>query len=120
MVPIDHNNNTAVTNSSTATSSENSFGTPVSDLTDCRYNYPHVSNQQDCFQVNQSSNTQLRDSFISPTGYSHHATEFQAAAIDHQQINTQWMNGGNFSDNLWNIEDMWFLQQQLHNNNNVV
>lgn len=121
MVQIDHNNNTAVTSSSTSASSENSFGTPVSDLTDCCYNYPQVSNQQDCFQVNQSS-TQLGESLFSPTGYFHHATalEFQAAAMDHQQNTTQWMDGGNFSDNLWNIEDMWFLQQQLNNNNNNV
>ncbi|KAJ8573967.1 hypothetical protein K7X08_010478 [Anisodus acutangulus] len=127
MVPIDHNiNNTAVTNSSTATSSENSFGTqvsPVSDLTDCCYNYPQVSsnvNQQDCFQVNHQSSTQIGESLTSPTGYFHHATalELQAAAMDHQQnTSTQWMDGGNFSDNLWNIEDMWFLQQQLNNNN---
>ncbi|CAN4091660.1 unnamed protein product [Withania somnifera] len=118
MVQVDHNNNTAVTNSSTSASSENSFGTPVSDLTDCCYNYLQISNQRDCFQVNQSS-TQLGESLISPTGYFHHATalEFQAAATDHQQNTTQWMNGGNFSDNLWNIEKMWFLQL---NNNNIV
>lgn len=124
MVQIDHNNNnTGVTNSSTGTaSSENSFGTPVSDLTDCCYNYPQVRNQQqDCFQVNQSISSQLGESLISSTGYFHHALEFQGAApMDHQQNTTQWVDGGNFSDNLWNIEDMWFLQQQLNNNNNVV
>ncbi|KAH0730224.1 transcription factor MYB108-like [Solanum tuberosum] len=116
MVQIDHNNNN--TNSSTATaSSENSF---VSDLTDCCYNYPQQ--QQDYFQVNQSISSQLiGESLISPTGYFHHALEFQGAAaadMDHQQNTTQWMDGANFSDNLWNIEDMWFLQQQLNNNNN--
>ncbi|XP_004229031.1 transcription factor MYB78-like [Solanum lycopersicum] len=109
IVQIDHN--TCVTNSSTATaSSDNSFGTPVSDLTDCCYNYPQQ--QQDCFQF-------VGESLISPTGYFHHALEFQgaaASAIDHQQNTTQWMDGANFSDNLWNIEDMWFLQQQLNNN----
>lgn len=129
LVPIGHNNNdTTVTikprlmseNSSTAASSENSFGTqvsPVSDLTDCCYNYPQVSNHQDCFQVDQSS-TQLGESLIIPTGYFHHATalEFQAVPLDHHQNTTLWMDGGNFSDNLWNIEDMCFLQQQLNNN----
>ncbi|XP_059280831.1 transcription factor MYB78-like [Lycium ferocissimum] len=135
MVPIDHSNNTAaVTNSSTAASSENSFGTqvsPVSDLTDSCYNYPQVSsnvvNQQGCFQVNHHQNSSqlchVGESLTSPTGYFHHATalEFQAAAMDHQQnTNSQWMDGANFYDNLWNIEDMWFLQQQLNNSNNNV
>lgn len=124
MVQIDrNNNNTGVTNSSTGTtSSENSFGTPVSDLTECCYNYPQVSNQHDCFQVNQSISNLHGESLISPTGYFHHALEFQgAAAMDGhlQNMTTPLMDGANFSDNLWNIEDMWFLQQQL-NNNNVV
>ncbi|XP_016432352.1 transcription factor MYB78-like [Nicotiana tabacum] len=110
VVPI-HNNNNAINkprmseNSiSTAASSENSFGTPVSDITDCCYNYPPVisNNQQDYFH----QSTQLGESLTIPTGLEFHA------AMDQQNM-SQWM------DNVWNTEDMWFIQQQL-NDNNVV
>ncbi|GMP57194.1 hypothetical protein CsSME_00021379 [Camellia sinensis var. sinensis] len=99
-------------NSSTGASSD-SFGTqvsPVSDLTDY-YNYPVNNNHnQDYYQVNQVS---YPDSLTSPSGYFNHGLDFQAM----EQNNNQWFDaGGDTSDNLWNVEDIWFLQQQLNNN----
>ncbi|KAL2464232.1 myb domain protein 78 [Forsythia ovata] len=87
-------------NSSTANSSD-SFGTPVSDLTDC-YNYP----------VNQSSN-QLAcgETLTSPTGYFNQGLDFQV-----MDQNNQWMDEGGIYDNSWNVDDIWFLQQQFNNN----
>ncbi|KAL2534740.1 myb domain protein [Abeliophyllum distichum] len=87
-------------NSSTAASSD-SFGTPGSDLTDC-YNYP----------VNQSSN-QLAygETLTSPSGYFNQGLDFQV-----MEQNNQWMDEGDMYDNLWNVDDNWFLQQQFNNN----
>ncbi|KAA8531181.1 hypothetical protein F0562_005905 [Nyssa sinensis] len=101
-------------NSSTAASSD-SFGTsqvsPISDLTDyC--NYPiNNNNNQDYFQVNHVMN--YPESLISPPSYFNHGLALQAS-----EQNSQWMDmdGGDISDNLWNVEDIWFLQQQLSNN----
>ncbi|XP_016489866.1 transcription factor MYB108 [Nicotiana tabacum] len=106
-----NNSSTSVTqeNSNVTASSENSMGTqvsPVSDISDCCYNnYP----------INQSDYGEF---LISPTGY------FQNGALDFRTVNdnnqqniiSQWMEGTeDVSDNLWNIEDMLFLQQQLNN-----
>ncbi|CAK9187604.1 unnamed protein product [Ilex paraguariensis] len=97
-------------NSSTAASSD-SFGTqvsPVSDLTDC-YNYPVTqSNNQEYFPTNQLI---YGDTLTSPTGYFNPGLDFQA-----MEPNNQWMDGGDLLDNLWNVEDVLFLQQQLNNN----
>lgn len=109
-------------NSSTAASSD-SFGTqvsPVSDLTDCCYNF-HVNQgggQHDYYN-NQPNNTSNQfgygESLTSPTGFFNQSLEFQMM----EQNNHQWMDGGDVvSDNLWNIEDVWFFQQQFNNNNN--
>ncbi|KAL7178359.1 hypothetical protein ACSBR2_031500 [Camellia fascicularis] len=97
-------------NSSTAASSD-SFGTqvsPASDLTAEYYNNPVNNNQnQDYYQVNQVS---YPDSLTSPSGYLNHGLDFQAM----EQIN-QWFDAGDTSDNLWNAEDILFLQQQFNN-----
>ncbi|XP_057471386.1 transcription factor MYB108-like [Actinidia eriantha] len=101
---------TAADNSSAAASSSDSFAaqvSPASDLTDY-YNYPVNNNNdinyqnQDYYQVNQVFNP---DSLTSPpSGSFNHGLEF----------NSQWFDGGDTSDNLWNSEDIWFLQQQFN------
>ncbi|XP_059644018.1 transcription factor MYB108-like [Cornus florida] len=102
-------------NSSTAASSD-SFGnqvSPVSDLTDQYYNNPVPVNNiqnQDYFQVNQAD---FSESLISPCGYFNQGLDFQAMEQNNQ---SQWMESGDMSDNLWNAEDIWFLQQQFRNN----
>lgn len=98
-------------NSSTAASSD-SFGTqvsPVSDLTNDYYNIQPVNHNPnpDYFQGGYT------DSMISPTGYFNQGLDhFQA--MEHN--NNQWWDTGDTSDNLWNVEDIWLLQQQLNNN----
>ncbi|CAK9136436.1 unnamed protein product [Ilex paraguariensis] len=97
-------------NCSTVASSD-SVGTqvsPVSDLTDC-YNYPvKQGNNQDYFPANQLC---YGESLISPNVYFNQGLDFQAT-----EQNNRWMDGGDLSDNLWNAEDIWFLQQQFNNN----
>ncbi|XP_059631987.1 transcription factor MYB108-like [Cornus florida] len=96
-------------NSSTAASSDSFGTTPVSDLTDY-YNFPVNGNQvnQDYYQVNQAG---FQESLISPSGYINHGLDFQA-----MEQNQQWIDGGrDIPDNLWNVEDIWVLQQQLSN-----
>lgn len=112
-------NNTSYTpeNSSTGASSD-SFGaqvSPASDLTDYYSNYPVNSNynnnnnnaNQHYYQVlNQGT---YCDSLTSPSGYFNPGLEFQAV-----EENSQLFDVGDISDNLWNVEDSWFLQQQLN------
>ncbi|GFZ09107.1 myb domain protein 112 [Actinidia rufa] len=96
-------------NSSTAASSD-SFRTqisPISSMTDY-YNDP-VNNHcnQDYDPVNQIH--YVPDSLTSPYGYFHGGLDFQA-----MEQTPQWFGSGDTSDNLWNVEDIWFLQQQLN------
>ncbi|BFG14882.1 hypothetical protein CerSpe_011560 [Prunus speciosa] len=107
-------------NSSTAASSD-SFGTqvsPVSDLTD--YYTPttttattvSVNNNPtpDNYLVQANHQVGSYDQCFNPGLGSEH---FQGME---QQDNYQWgVDGGDISDNLWNVEDMWFLQEQLSN-----
>lgn len=118
-------------NSCTAmAASSDSFGTqvsPVSDLTDC-YNYPAAVNQSNnniqdnYYPTNHHQQQQLStygDTLTSPTGkyYYNHGLDFQE--VMEQQNSQQWMvDGGDVvSDSLWNVEDVWFLPQQLGSNN---
>ncbi|KAL3351198.1 hypothetical protein AABB24_019682 [Solanum stoloniferum] len=85
----------------TTTSSENSIGTQISDMSDnCYTNYP----------LNQSDYGEI---LISPTG-----GYFQQGDIfndnNHHQNMSQLFLDDNVCDNLWNIDDMLFLQQQLN------
>lgn len=109
-------------NSSTgAAGSSDSFATqfsPVSDLTDC-YNYP-VNNQQGgnqdhYYQPNNDFGHGDTTALISPTGYLFNQGLDFPVIMDQNSTNT-WMDGGDVSDNLWNVEDVWFLQQQLSHN----
>lgn len=104
-------------NSSAAASSD-SFGTPVSDLTECYNNYPANNNNNDnqdyYYPANNNNNnnqfTYGDQSLISPTGYLNQGLGFV------EQNNSQWMDGGDVTDNLWNVDDVWFLQQQFNSN----
>ncbi|KAM7488018.1 hypothetical protein LguiB_025502 [Lonicera macranthoides] len=97
-------------NSSTAGSSE-SFGrsqvSPVSELTDCYYPVNHNLNQ-DYLNPNQLG---LSETLNSPPGYFNQGLDMQAA-----EPNNTWLDGGDLSYNLWNVEDYWFMQQQFSNN----
>ncbi|XP_019180052.1 PREDICTED: transcription factor MYB108-like [Ipomoea nil] len=110
-------------NSSTAASSD-SFATqvsPVSDLTDCCYNF-HQVNQSATHDYYQPNNNHLiggyGDSLTSPTAFFNQNLDFQMMENNNNNNNHQWIDGGAdvVSDNLWNIEDMWFFQQQFNNN----
>ncbi|KAG5237142.1 hypothetical protein OIU78_005099 [Salix suchowensis] len=98
-------------NSSTAASSD-SFAaqvSPVSDLTTDYYHMPVNHNPNpDYFQAGQVG---FSESMISPAGYFNQGLDFQA--MEHN--NNQWVvESGDASDNLWNPEDIWFLQQQMN------
>ncbi|MCD7464688.1 hypothetical protein HAX54_053235 [Datura stramonium] len=102
------NMNYSSTTTTTTSSSENSFGTQISDMSDnCYTNYP--LNQGDYGEI-----------LISPRGdyFQHGALDFRTVdIIDYNNNNQQNMNQlflDDGSDNLWNIEDMLFLQQQLN------
>ncbi|XP_010276490.1 PREDICTED: transcription factor MYB108-like [Nelumbo nucifera] len=91
-------------NSSTAGSSD-SIGTqvsPVSDLADY-YTTLQPNSYVDNFQASQVN---YQESLTSPTGYFNQGLDFQA--IDQ---NNMWLVDGDTSDNLWNIEDIWFMRQ---------
>lgn len=108
------NQNFTSESSSTAVSSD-SFGrseiSPVSDLTDC-YSYPvNHDCDQDYLPANQFG---FSESLISPSGYYNQGLNFQQ-----MDQNNSWVvadDVGGVSDNLWNDEDIWFLQQQFNNN----
>ncbi|KAG2721250.1 hypothetical protein I3843_02G059300 [Carya illinoinensis] len=98
-------------NSSTAASSE-SYGTDqisqVSKFKDYYVNIPVNNNpSQDYFPIAGFQGQSL----TSPAGnYFNTALDLQA-----MEQNNQWLEGGDTSDNLWNVEDTWFFHQQLHN-----
>ncbi|PIN23260.1 Transcription factor, Myb superfamily [Handroanthus impetiginosus] len=100
--------NTYTPENSSAAASSDSFGTPVSELTECYNNYPiNQGNNQDYYPANQLSYGD--QSLTSPTGYF-------SQGLDFMEQNSQWMDGGDVSDNFWNVDDMLFLQQQFNIN----
>ncbi|KAL0305260.1 UNVERIFIED_CONTAM: Transcription factor [Sesamum angustifolium] len=100
--------NTLPPENSSAAASSDSFGTPVSDLTDCYNNYPVVNNNQDYYPGNQNMSYSYGDqSLTSPTA------GYFSQGVDFMEQNSQWMDGADHVlDSLWNVDDMWFLQQQ--------
>lgn len=104
-------------NSSNAASSE-SYGADqisrVSELTEHYVNIPVNNNpSQDYFPI---AGFQAGQSLTSPAG------NYFSTGLDHLQAmeqNHQWLEGGDTSDNLWNVEDMWFFQQQLPPNTGI-
>nr|GMD79168.1 transcription factor MYB108-like [Ipomoea batatas] len=106
-------------NSSTAASSDS-----FSDLSDCcGYNF-HVTQgaNHEYYQPNNNNHFGYGESLTSPTGFFNPNLDFQMMDNNNNNNNNnnqQWMDGADVvSDNLWNIEDMWFFQQQFNNNNN--
>ncbi|XP_007035892.2 PREDICTED: transcription factor MYB108 isoform X1 [Theobroma cacao] len=105
-------------NSSTAASSD-SFGTqvsPVSDLTTDYYSNIPVSNNPNPDNYFQASQAGYSDSLISPSGnYYNHGMDFQS--MEQNNTNNPWLDGGDdASDNFFNPEDFYFLQQQFNFN----
>lgn len=102
-------------NSSTTAASSDSFAaqvSPVSDLTTDCYNYPVNHHQNNINQEYYPANYHVSygDTLTSPTGYFNQQLGLDFQMMD-QSIN-QWMDGaGDLSDSLWNVEDVWFLQQ---------
>ncbi|KAI9123342.1 hypothetical protein K1719_006231 [Acacia pycnantha] len=94
-------------NSSTDASLD-SFGMqvfPVSELTDYYSTIPN--NNQEYYQPSQMS---YSDCITNPSG-------LYPQGLDYSQVmdpNNPWIQGGDTLDNLWNVENMMFLQQQLN------
>nr|URY18837.1 MYB protein [Zanthoxylum bungeanum] len=101
-------------NSSTGASSD-SFGThvsPISNLADY-YSIPVNNIPNPDYFPSQVGFTE--SSLISPTGYFNPGIDFQAAL----DANNQLIDGGDASDNFWNIinvDDLWSLQQPFNTN----
>ncbi|KVH96415.1 hypothetical protein Ccrd_001499 [Cynara cardunculus var. scolymus] len=85
---------------------------PVSDMTDCYYPI-HPTQNQDFLQNNNQLGDEFDGSLISPSGYFNQEMDFEAMVEE----NNQWSgrNSGDFSDSLWNVEDILFLQRQFNN-----
>jgi len=99
-------------NSSTALSSSDSFGTQVStksDLTDY-YSVPVSSNNNntatpaDYYQPSQINCITGTPGFFPP-------------GLDFQSLDPWNLQNGDSSDNFWNVENMFFLEQHLMNDN---
>lgn len=110
-------------NSISTAASSDSFGTPVSDMTENYNSFPvNYNNTTTSYPPSDYFQSGYSDSLISPSGYYNNINvldHFQG--MDHQNNNNnnnnnQWMDGGDLSDNLWNVEDIWLLQQQFTNN----
>ncbi|KAI3707628.1 hypothetical protein L6452_26255 [Arctium lappa] len=109
-----YGNTQIITPSYTPENSSTTAVSPVSDLTDCYYP-TNQSQNQDFFQHNNPIGSGFSDTIISPSGYFNPGMDFQTMV----EQNNQWSDGGNgagdeFSDNLWNVEDIWFLKQQFN------
>ncbi|KAL8226695.1 hypothetical protein R6Q57_016527 [Mikania cordata] len=87
---------------------------PGSDLTDC-YFPANQSQNQNFFQQNNPMGNEFTDTLISPSGNFNPWMDYQVMV----EQNNQWLDGGSgggddFSDNTWNVEDIWFLKQQFN------
>ncbi|XP_076926920.1 transcription factor MYB78-like [Bidens hawaiensis] len=88
---------------------------PVSDFTDGYYpicNSNSNNQNQDFFQINNPTSDGFYGPLISPSGYFSGEMEFATV-----KENNQWsggINGGDFSDSLWNVDDILFLDQQFN------
>ncbi|KAJ0789461.1 putative transcription factor MYB family [Helianthus annuus] len=104
--------NNLVNPSYTQDSSSTTSVSPVSDLTDGYYPISQSQNQ-DFFQSNNPISDGFYGPLISPSGYFNREMEFAT-----MEENNQWSGingGGDFSDSLWNVEDILFLDQQFNN-----
>lgn len=99
-------------NSSTAASSD-SLGTQVSPFSDVADPYSisvYEIPNQGYVQANQAACQE--SSLFSPSSNSlNYGSEFFQAMDQNNQL---WLDGGDFSNNLWNAENVLYLQQQLN------
>ncbi|KAK1380388.1 Cold-and ABA-responsive R2R3 MYB transciption factor 5 [Heracleum sosnowskyi] len=80
-----------------------SSNSPISDLTECCYYHPPVTNPN--YDHGNGSELGFTECLIiSPSSYYDQDLAFQA-----MEQNNQWMRG-DLADNLWNVEDIWSLQ----------
>uniref|UniRef100_A0A7N1A1J0 Uncharacterized protein n=1 Tax=Kalanchoe fedtschenkoi TaxID=63787 RepID=A0A7N1A1J0_KALFE len=124
-------------NSSTTAASSDSFGAQVSPASDMAEDYQmpgscyNLNNNVDYFTgSNNGGQICYSDSLISPAGYYHpqaadfpsmeqHSSNNQnSSGLISNNLNQWLVEGGDLSDNMWNVEDIWLLQQQQLNNNN--
>ncbi|XP_057477064.1 transcription factor MYB108-like [Actinidia eriantha] len=105
----------AVDNLSAAASSSDSFAaqvSPSSDITDY-YNYP-VNNNNNAAVNSQNQDYDQVNQFFNPDSLTA-GQWFEAGDFNYGlDFNSQWLEAGDTSDNLWNSEDIWFLQQQFN------
>ncbi|KAK1408042.1 hypothetical protein QVD17_39672 [Tagetes erecta] len=103
--------NTQITPTYTPENSSTTAVSPGSELTDC-----YFPNQNQSFiQQNNPIHGEFTDTLISPSGYFNPWIDYQAMV----EQNNQWSDGGNgggddFSSDIWNAEDIWFLKQQFN------
>ncbi|KAI3730150.1 hypothetical protein L6452_18826 [Arctium lappa] len=86
---------------------------PVSDLTDCYHPIYQTQNQDFLVQNNNQIGDDFDGSLISPSGYFNEEMDFETMVEENNQC--LGSNSGDFSDSLWNVEDILFLQQQFNN-----
>ncbi|KAL8105498.1 transcription factor JAMYB-like [Apium graveolens] len=90
----------SLTSESSNTTRSASSNSPISDLTDYCYNYDP--------NYDQANGTQLGFTECCPSGYYNQHLSFQE-----MEQNNQWMSG-DLAETLWNVEDIWSLQQLLN------
>ncbi|WOH13092.1 hypothetical protein DCAR_0832601 [Daucus carota subsp. sativus] len=96
----------ATSNTICSSSNATSFSSD-SPISDFAHDYPNHGT--DDFQAHiDTDHLGFIESLISPSGYYHQDLNFQA-----MEQNTEWMSG-DLADNLWNVEDIWSLQQQFN------
>ncbi|KAL5541463.1 hypothetical protein UlMin_009173 [Ulmus minor] len=94
-----------------------SAASPVSEFTEYYSTIPVINNNNpnpNYFQASQISGyPEMTSPAAAAGGYNlGQGLNFQTATAAMEQ-NNQWLDGGDTSDNFWNVEDIWFWQQQL-------
>lgn len=106
---------------SCTTASSDSFGAQVSPISDLAEYYPIAvggggdNANPDYYQPNNGQGCYQESSLTSPCGYFNYGLDFQACM---EQSTNQWFDDGDTSDNLWDMDDVWYLQQQPASINN--
>ncbi|PWA60948.1 myb protein [Artemisia annua] len=95
----------------TRDTSSNTAVSPVSDLTDCYYPISESQNQN-FLQINNTVGDEFDCPIISPTVYFNREMDFEGQ----MEENNHWSgeNNGDFSDSLWNVEDILYLEQHFN------
>ncbi|XP_030539938.1 transcription factor MYB108-like [Rhodamnia argentea] len=104
---------------SCTTASSDSFGAQVSPVSDLAEYYPIPvggdNPNPDYYQPNNGQGCYQESSLTSPCGFFNYGLDFQACM---DQNNTQWLDDGDTSDSLWNMEDVFYSEQQPASINN--